>query len=301
MKKGIKNIALIIALSVLFLTVPTGAIFSPGKTSMTYLIAGADDAAENTDVLCLVNYNKSTGAFVVYQIPRDTYIDGGRINSIYPTLRSRGYTEGAALKELSSTVAKVFMVDIDGYLGITTEMFKSFISLVGGVYVTVDEDITLGSADSAHSLRLKKGENRLGPDEAICFIRYRTGYIRGDLQRMEMQRIFMHGIYDTVLNRLSYRDLVRVAVNTKGIITNISPIALASIVTKRKSHTNPGVTAYTLPGEAILSDSGAWYYVINRKKCIETLSSTFRTSNDGFDTEERLCANNEKFKKIYYG
>ena len=301
MKSGIKNIAIILAVSILFVAFPAGAAYSPGKTEMTVLISGADDAAGNTDVLCILNYNKNTGTFTVYQIPRDTYIDGGRINSIYPTLRAKGYSENAALKELCRVVSSVFAIDIDGYLGITTEMFKHFVGLIGGVYITLDEDIVLNDGNGEAVLRLHKGENLVGPEEALLFIRYRTGYIRGDLQRMEMQRIFMRGVYDTALNRLSYRDLVRVAVNSKGIITNVSPIALAAIVSKRKNHTNPGVEAQTLPGEAVLAENGAWYYVVNRKGCIGALSTTFDMQKRSFDPGGRLCGNNEKFRKIYYG
>jgi len=301
MKKGIKFIAVITVLLILFTTLPIDAAFLSGKTSMTYLISGADDAAENTDVLCLVNYNKNSGAFTVFQIPRDTYIDGGRVNSIYPTLRARGYSESAAMKELCNVVSSVFSVDIDGYIGVTTEVFVNFIDLIGGIYVTLDDEVALKDGDGKVVLSLNKGENLVGAEDALRFLRYRTGYIRGDLQRMEMQRIFMRGLYDTALNRISYRSLVRVAVNSKGIITNISPVALASIVSKRKNHTNPGVSAKTLPGEAICADNGAWYYVINREECIQMLSSIFNVKGEKFDPDKRLCGENEKFKKIYYG
>ena len=299
MRFGIKNLALILALSIFFVSLPVSASFLPAKTQLTYLLSGVDDAAENTDVLCVVNYNKASGAFTVYQIPRDTYIDGGRINSIFPGLLAKGYSENDALSELCRVISDVFAINIDGYIGITTDVFKRFVDLMGGIYITLDEDVTMKDGDN--ELVLSKGENRLDSEQALYFIRYRTGYIQADLKRMQMQRIFMRGLYDTALNRLSYRTLVRVALNTKGVITNISPVSLATIVTKKKSHTNPGLTAQTLPGEALLSENGAWYYAINRKECVEMLSRSFNVREDNFDTERRLLGKNENFRKIYYG
>lgn len=299
MKLSIKNIAIILAVSLLFVAFPASASFLQTKTNLTYLISGADDAAENTDVLCIVNYNKNTGFFMVYQIPRDTFIDGGRINGIYASLRAKGYSESAALKELCKVVSAVFAVDIDGYIGVTTEIFKQMIGLMGGIYITLNEDVSLKDGDG--ELILNKGENLVGPEDALRFIRYRTGYIRGDLQRMEMQRIFMRGLYDTALNRLSYKDLVRVALNSRGVITNVSAVTLASIVSKKKNQTNPGIAAQTLPGEAVLADNGAWYYVINRKGCIDLLRTTFEVSEKNFDPDRRISGNSEKLRKIYYG
>ena len=299
MKKGIKKIAIILALALIFVRLPAGASFLSSKQDITFLVCGVDDAAENTDVLCIVNYNKVTGGFNVYQIPRDTYIDGGRINGIYPSLLARGYSDSAALKELCQIISSTFSVNIDGYVGITTQTFQQFVSNMGGIYVTLDEDITL--KDNDNELTLLRGENLLGPKEALYFIRYRTGYIRGDLQRMEMQRIFMKGLYDTAVNRLTYRMLVKVAVNSKGVITNISPVSLATIVTKKKSHTAPGVSAQTLPGEALLAENGAWYYVISRRPCIDVLSASFKIKESDFDHDRRLVGDRESFKKIYYG
>ena len=294
-----KNIAFFLALSIFLVAFPVSASFLPSKTQLTYLISGVDDAAENTDVLCLVNYNKVTGAFMVYQIPRDTYIDGGRINSIYPTLLAKGYNENDALYELCRVISEVFTVDIDGYVGITTEVFKRFVDSMGGIYISLDEDLTL--KDGANELCLKKGENLLSSDQALYFIRYRTGYIQADLKRMEMQRIFMKGLYDTAINRVSYRTLVKVALNSKDVITNISPVSLASMVAKKKGHTDPSVTGQTLPGEALLAENGAWYYAINRNGCIGMLSQTYDIKAEKFDPDKRLLGKNENFRRIYYG
>ena len=56
-----------------------------------YLIAGFDDAAENTDVLFTIGYEKSTNTTKIAQIPRDTYVNFGasqnKINQYFATKR----------------------------------------------------------------------------------------------------------------------------------------------------------------------------------------------------------------------
>ena len=45
------------------------------------------------------------------------------------------------------------------------------------------------------------------------------------------------------------------------------------------------IVSFTLPGEAIKSRSGVWYYALDRKANIELLSKYFSVSEENFDTK----------------
>ena len=71
------------------------------RQSKTYLVAGIDDVAENTDVLILASYNIANSTSTIVHIPRDTLCKYGerycKINSIFPYERSKGHTRQEAM------------------------------------------------------------------------------------------------------------------------------------------------------------------------------------------------------------
>ena len=78
--------------------------------SMNFLVAGMDDAAENTDVLSVININSSDKRLNYIQIPRDTYCNldvyRNKINHVYSTARASGMTANEAMERLSSECMK---------------------------------------------------------------------------------------------------------------------------------------------------------------------------------------------------
>ena len=86
------------------------------------LCAGRDDAAWNTDVLMLVSFDTENGTASVVQIPRDTYLDGGKINALwakYVAAAKRASSddpEGDAMEQLCSTLENTLCIQIDHWI-----------------------------------------------------------------------------------------------------------------------------------------------------------------------------------------
>jgi hypothetical protein len=69
--------------------VQTGAdVYARRPGVYNILCAGRDDAAYNTDVLLLVSLDAGNNTAAVVQIPRDTYLDGGKANALWAKKRT---------------------------------------------------------------------------------------------------------------------------------------------------------------------------------------------------------------------
>ena len=138
-----------------------------------YLVAGFDDAAENTDVLFTVGYKKSENKVYVAQIPRDTYFAFGgsqnKINQFYGYKRSLGEDRLDAMKSTANAIASLFGTHFDGFVGITTEGFRNVVDGLGGVDLYLNSDMVI-NLDEKNPLYLSKGINRIDGSTAESFI-----------------------------------------------------------------------------------------------------------------------------------
>ena len=77
-----------------------------------YLLAGLDEAGDNTDMLLLLSVNAKTGVFSLMQIPRDTYLRTeereGKINQLYHYYASRNSKSGKDFSEVIAEALSLF-------------------------------------------------------------------------------------------------------------------------------------------------------------------------------------------------
>ena len=252
---------------------------------ITLLLCGLDEAAENTDVLCLASADFEKGHIAVMQIPRDTYIreDGGRrINSVYASARYKGAGEKEALSSLSSLVSDTFGVSLDGAVAFRASALRAAVDSLGGVDVYFPSSVTVEGKEYA------AGEHHLSGIEAEAFVRFREGYVTGDLGRVDAQKLFLSALLRRVREDMSVTALVRMLFSMQdGVITDLSlsrALALAAAV--KRSLPSLSAVFFTLPGEAV-EEAGHWYYIANRKGAIALLSEYF-SGWRGFDPEKRL-------------
>lgn len=308
MKKILR--ATVLVLFLMGITVP--AVCAVGKTvtgfqkdSYVYLFAGLDDAAENTDSLILISYNARENKAAVMQIPRDTYIncqtETNKINSVYSAARAAGDTAEKAMSKLISVISRGFGLTVDGYVAMTLNAVSQFVDSMGGITVTLDEDFVLYNPSGDVALKLHKGENHINGREATILVRHRSGYKNGDLGRMDAQRMFLRGFFDTVMKRAELDGMLRVVAKVKNSVrTNLSLSDLLMMVLRHSSKFRDALISYaTAPGKALKSENGQWYYAINSKGTEEMLAMLFDTFEGSFDKGELFKKDENKFKEIY--
>ena len=275
------------------------------KDKYVYLVAGFDEAAENTDVLFTVSYDPNTNIGYVAQIPRDTFCRFGKsqnkINQIYSSLISEGKNPKEALELTSKKLEEVFGTVFDGFVGITVDTFKLLVDAIGGIDLELSEDMLLHFDDGESPIVLKKGTNHIDGNEALRFVRFRSGYAMGDLGRIDAQKLFLNGIFRKLSEGVSISSLFKIANAFQNRITgNVKLGNLLSLyIDSLNSKLQRRVCYVTLPGEPTENSNGISYYVLNRKSAAE-IAARYMNASNPFD-ENMICRNTEEpgFVNIY--
>ena len=259
-----------------------------------YLVVGFDEAAENTDVIFTMSYDAKTNTAYVAQIPRDTYYRFGsgqnKINQLYATLVSEGKSSKEALRITSEKIAELFGTKFDGFIGVTVDTFKSVVDSIGGLDIELNDDMTL-YLEEEDPIILKKGKNHIDGERAASFVRFRRGYVMGDLGRIDAQKMFLNALFWKLADGVSLPLMFKLAnVFQNKIIANIKLLdILALYIDATNSKYEKKVCYVTVPGEPTLNSSGISFYVLNRKSAAEIANKYMYASNP-FDSAQ-LCKN----------
>ncbi len=271
----------------------------------TFLVSGIDDAAENTDVIFLLNIDLGKSAVSVVQIPRDTFMAHSflqnKINQYYASMRADGMSEYDAMKSFAELLSANLGINIDGFMGITLSAFRDIVNSLGGIRIYLPKDIVIYTEDGDVTYKLNKGENILNGDIAEHFVRFRKSYIMGDLGRLDAQKLFLSAIFNSIVKESTPSDMIGMIGSVKDkLTTNIemdTVISLFSIFLDRKSITQRFIT---MPGEACENDTGLSYYCLNKKGTEEVIAK-YLTKHSPFDSKGIFVNKGIiKFENIYY-
>lgn len=182
------------------------------------LNAGSPDGVLNTDTLILLHIPNDGSKAVAISIPRDSYVDipgygKHKINSAYgrakfdkeSELQKTGVdnpqelevrSNEAGAQTLIKTVEGLTGRTIDNYASVNLLGFYEITEAIGGVEVCLKEAVNdpLSGADFA------AGKQTISGAKALAFVRQRHGLLRGDIDRVVRQQVFMAGLARKVIS-----------------------------------------------------------------------------------------------------
>ncbi len=266
----------------------SNSIFTP-PIRTNVLITGVDKQENLTDVLMVASFISTTGQINLISIPRDTYIsyEGEslkalrEINSGAPRYMKANsvyaYTKKSGMEHLKSTIEDLLGIKIDYYVKVDLKAFKSIVDAVGGIYFDVPKG-GLKYSDPTQGLyiNLKEGYQLLDGEAAEGLVRFRKGYARQDLQRVEVQQQFIKEFIsqvlskDTLVNNLGEITLSLI----KYVETDFSVSDLPKYLTSITSIDTSKIKTATLPGTPQTID-GLSYYVSNSNDTKEIVDEFF--------------------------
>ena len=192
----------------------------------TFLFAGSDDGTGNTDVIMVGRLDtvRHTAAFV--SIPRDTLINVDtpirKLNAVYWGAENNG---GSGAEALLRHVKKLTGFEADCYAVISLEAFERAVDALGGIWFDVPQRMVY---EEGPVIDLQPGYQLLNGEQAMWLCRYRSGYINGDLDRIEMQHAFLKAAADQFLSLGSIPNVPLVAgVLADGMDTNMTASNMA--------------------------------------------------------------------------
>ncbi len=289
------------------------ALYSRRNGVYNILCVGRDEAAYNTDVLMLLSFDTKNGSASVVQIPRDTYLDGGKINALWAKKRNVAKKNGSstvdadAMDALCTTLEETLCIQIDHWVLCNLQAFREAVDALGGVTVDVPCEMHYDDPAQNLSIHLSAGIQHLDGAQAEGLVRFRSGYIRGDLGRVDVQKLFLTTLLAKAkdVSVLQLPALLKTA--AAHLATSLTPADLLFFAKSAQKLDLSDVTFLTLPGTDCreYGNSGAWYYVLSRQgtwECVNQHLNVYDVAVDDrlFDRDYRLTNPESAAMLSYY-
>lgn len=278
---------------------------------LTLLCVGFDEAGSNTDSLILTSLDIEKKELSVLQIPRDTYYSrgtsNGKLNQLYSCSYNKTKDRFASMEALKNEIQDTFSLKIDYFIAVSLDVLSSAVDKMGGIEIDLPYDLKYSDPEQNLYIDLRKGNQVLDGERSLYFVRYRAGYLDGDIGRVDAQKIFLSAFLNKLRSDIKLTTVISIL--RECISDSISDIPVKTFLSLAPSVAKDAekyqIYYMTLPGEPTRKniDNGLSYYVVNRVGAIDMLGKYF---DCGFDKENfdinGVLVDSERvnFTNIYY-
>ncbi len=195
--------------------------------SHTYLLVGSHENL--TDTIILAHIDEMKNYFTLISLPRDLYYKGRKINTLYPLYGG---------ERMCSELSKITGLAVEKYMVIDMYAFIDAVNILGGVDVTLEEDLIdpsyrVKEGGRWSTLFYKAGSYHLNGVETLRIARSR--HFSSDFGRARRQQEIVESI-KTKAATLGISDIGKVydlvKVLQKYVDTNMSAIEIAHALVK---------------------------------------------------------------------
>jgi polyisoprenyl-teichoic acid--peptidoglycan teichoic acid transferase len=150
-----------------------------------------------SDSMLLIRVDPDKNALSLLSIPRDTQVDmAGTITKI-----NDANVQGGAKLAAQTVSANLGGVKIDRYVRVSTEAFREFVNLLGGLEVYVPARMQYEDKTQKLKIDLQVGWQHLTGEQAEQFARFRADGF-GDIGRVQRQQELLKAVRKKLLNPL---------------------------------------------------------------------------------------------------
>ncbi len=215
----------------------------------TLLLAGRDDGSGNTDTVLLARLDTLSHSLDIVSLPRDTLVNLDwrvrKLNAVYAGTANSG---GTASEGLRREIRKLCGFSPDCYAVVDLGVFVEAVDLIGGIDFDLPQDMDYDDEAQDLHIHLKAGPRRLSGAEAMGLVRYRSGYLNGDLDRVSVQQRFMEAALDQLLSFGSVPHLPELALLLAGHTdTDLSAANIAWLVRQGLRCERESIRFHTMP------------------------------------------------------
>lgn len=249
------------------------------------LIVGTDLNGYHTDSMMLASFDAINKKMNILSIPRDLICKSQKgsyykINSAY-----RGTEEN--LEDLYYEIERAVGYRPDKYVIVSTQGFVDMIDAIGGVEVDVQRRMKYTDPTQDLYINIQPGLQVLDGYDSMCFMRYRYGYVEGDVGRVRAQHQFVNALMTKMLKPSTLAKLPElveiVEENVKTDLTVGNMIWLGTKVLDMNLETD--LQTYILPGEGLYYKGISYFFVYPNqlKTLINEVFNPYTTPIEDFD------------------
>ncbi len=248
------------------------------KDVVNVLLIGADSRygqnAGNTDVMMIVSLNKKTEKIKLVSIMRDSYLYIEGKNSSYCTKLNAAFSMGGP-DILMKTIEKNLKIQLDGFVMVNFESFKSIVNKMGGVTVPVKK-YEANYASGPYKTPMPYGDNvTLNGEQALIFCRIRGCDADGDVSRTRRQRLVINSMINRVKNASvselnSYLNVLLPYIYTDFSKKEILSLGVQAITGSWANYSRSELQIPTADTR-ISGSMGFWIWVVDYQLAAQTL------------------------------
>lgn len=253
----------------------------PERTNIA--IYGVDKGGNLADVIIVCSYCKTTNELNMLSVPRDTKVRFSRdelkaLNekNIYPPSGNikinsiHSYSGKYGNEYLTKRLESLLSIKIDYYFEIDLKAFVKLVDSVGGIEIDVPSRMYYRDPTQNLLINLKKGRQVLNGEQAQGFVRFRQ-YVTGDIQRINMQKLFLKELFRQVFNKesLSSNLPALAKIFFEDVETNMSLFEGLKYIPYITKVSADNIVAETLPGD------GRTPYTHDEEKTAELVDRLF--------------------------
>ncbi|MCX5050467.1 LCP family protein [Streptomyces sp. NBC_00474] len=189
-------------------------------------LGGGSSSGARSDTAMVVHIDAGRTKATVVSIPRDTLVtrpscpltSGGSTAVAYNSMFNSAYSVGGAVCAVK-TVESITHVRMDHYVEIDFSGFAKLVNALGGVTVTIDQDID----DHDSHLQLKAGTRLLDGKQALALARTRHGIGDGsDLGRIGLQQKLVTALLEQISSTNLFTDPGRLYTVAEAVTSSLT-------------------------------------------------------------------------------
>lgn len=235
-------------------TEDTGIAFETDRQDGVYtlLLVGNDDGNGNTDTILVGKLDTKAHCMDFVNIPRDTLINENwnirKINAVYWSDVNSG---GNGIDALRYQLKRLMGFDVDCYAVVDLDVFVEAIDAMGGVYFDVPQALDYEDPWQDLYIHIQPGYQLLDGYSAMGVCRYRSGYIDGDLGRINMQQQFLKACASQFTELGNIPNIGKVvSLVADGVDTNMSSANIAFFIRQALQCKKENINFYTAPNSS---------------------------------------------------
>lgn len=219
------------------------------RSVYTLLLVGNDDGNGNTDSILVGRFDTGEHRLDLVSIPRDTLVNLDwsirKINAVYAGTAAAGEEP---IEGLRREIRKLCGFTPDAYAVVDLDLFVEAVDLIGGIDFEVPQAMHYEDPAQDLSIHLEAGPQHLNGEQAMGLVRYRSGYVNGDLDRLDVQHRFLQAALGQLLQWGSIPRLPELAELLSAYAdTNLSKANLAWLARQALLCKSEDIHFYTLP------------------------------------------------------
>ena len=250
------------------------------ENAVNFVVAGTDKQGFLTDLILLCRYDAAANTAAAIQIPRDTKVDNKR----YDKKINSAYGSSGGIETMYDEIESVTGIRPEKYVIVSFEGFRELIDAIGGV--EFDVPMRMYYTDPVQNLviDLQPGKQLLDGRHAEMFMRFRSGYTNGDIDRNAAQKEFYQAALDKLLSGGTVLKAPKIlGIVNKNVKTDFSGSDIMKYIGKIPKLKKENIHIASLPGEGGYeknkSGQDVSYFFYDKDKTAELIKTYFSESD----------------------